>query len=92
MLLSFSFAIIFLNVLFFSKFKNLLFILILLEIIGFVFIINFLSCFHMVLDRYILVLLFFVFFVVEGVLGIVGLVLILSSSGVDYLGISIQSI
>lgn len=59
---------------------------------GFVFIMNFLSCFYTALDRYILVLLFFVFFVVEGVLGIVGLVLIVSSSGVDYLGISIQSV
>lgn len=90
MLLLFIVTLFFLNILFFAKFKNLLFILILLEMIGFVVIMYFLSRFSICVYSYTIVILLFVFFVVEGVLGIIGLVLIISRSGVDYLGMSVQ--
>lgn len=50
----------------------------------------FLSRFSICVYSYTIVILLFVFFVVEGVLGIIGLVLIISRSGVDYLGMSVQ--
>jgi hypothetical protein len=80
-----------LNGLFFLKYKNLLYILILLEVLGFLCMIVYLYLYNIIIRSYILLLIIFVFFVVEGVLGLVGLILLISSAGADYLGLSSQS-